>query len=333
MDNSENLFEIQNRLFEEIKKNIPQQYALVDVVSEVLNTSSDSAYRRIRCDKLLNIKETYTLCKHFGISFDLLTDVKSRNQFNCIYRPINLSTISDYHNYIVALSTNFGRLRTIDDSNILLSAADIPVFHLISQKELTLFKLYTWSHSVNNYEIRLDDFIKEIETSEIVSYHQKIVRDYELISSSEIWTENTINTTLRLISYYVDICKFPNKDLPLLLCEQVLNILNKLQKWAENSSKGEHKTPFQFYVSEMALENTYVLMRQSEQTSCLVKLFTINSLNVLDKEFCRETENWLNKLSQRSALLCGNSEKERIKFFNTQRQNVRFLMEKIQKAF
>ena len=230
MDNSENLFEIQNRLFEEIKKNLTQQYALVDVVSKVLNTSSDSAYRRIRCDKLLNIKETYTLCKHFGISFDLLMDVKSRNQFNCIYSPINLSMPNDYPNYMLALSKNLEKLKAAHDSSIIMSAMDIPIFHLISQKELTFFKLYTWSHSVYNYEGSVDDFMKEIETPEIVSCYQKIIKDYELIPSSEIWTENTISTTLRLISYYVDICGFLNKDLPLQLCEQILSILSKLQK-------------------------------------------------------------------------------------------------------
>jgi len=161
--------------------------------------------------------------------------------------------------------------------------------------------------------------MKEIETPELVNCFRKINDNYKLVPSTEIWTENTLGTTLSLINYYVDICSFSTKELPLLLCEQVLNILTRLQIWAENSTKGEHTIPFQLFFSELEVGNTYILMKHSNATNCLVKLFTINSLSVFDKEFYKETENWLNKLSQRSVILCGSSEKDRIKFFNSQR--------------
>jgi len=333
MDISKKKFDIQKRLFEEIQKSLPSQYALVDIVSDVLNISMDAAYRRMRYVKLLDIEEVSALCAHFQISFDRLMNVRNIHQFDCIYRPINFSMPGDYLNYVHALSKNIEQLKTADDSSLLMSATDIPVFHLISQNELTFFKLFTWAHSVYNYEGTFDDFLKEIEMPEISGCFQKISRDYEIVPSSEIWTEDTVNTTLRLISYYDEICMFPNLDFPVLLCEQVLNILEKLQQWAENSCKGKNSTPFQLYVSEMDPENSYLLMKQSGQTNCLIKLYTINSLNVLDQAFCRETEQWLTKLAKRSVPLCGNSEKERIKFFNAQKQKVRLLIGKIKDSF
>jgi len=333
MENAENNLGIQKKLFHEIQKNIPKHRTLVDIISEVLHIGSDAAYNRIRCDKLLNIEEASTLCKHFRIPFDLSTGAGSMSHFDCTYRPIDLSMPGEYLNYMFALSGNIEKLRAAGDSEMLMSATDIPVFHLLSQKELTLFKLYTWTHSIYDYKDSLEDFMREVETPELLNCYQKIKREYELTPSTEIWTANTINTTLMLINYYLDIYVFPNKDLPLLLCRQVLNILDKLEKWAENGSKGESKTPLQLFVSEMELENTYVLMRHSGRTNCLVKLFTINSLNISDAEFCRETERWLIKLAKRSIPLCGGSEKERIKFFNTQRERVRYLIEKISGSF
>jgi hypothetical protein len=59
---------IQKRLFEEIQKNLLSQYLLVDIVSDVLDIGKDSAYRRIRGEKQLNIDEAYKLCKHFHLS-------------------------------------------------------------------------------------------------------------------------------------------------------------------------------------------------------------------------------------------------------------------------
>ena len=333
MGKSEKNFAIQKRLFDEIQKNLSAKCALVDIVSEVLEIGSDSAYRRIRCDKLLNIKETYTLCKHFNISFDLLMDVRNIHQPDYVYHPLDVSKPNDYQSYVLYISKSLEKLRISDGSNILMSAVDIPVFHLIYHKELTFFKLYTWVHSVYNYEGSFDDFVNAIATPELDGYYQKIIKDFELTPSTEIWTENTINTTISLIKYYTDIRKFPDKKIPLLLCEQLLIILAKLQNWSETVRKGNNTTPFQLYLSEIEIENTFILLKQSGARSCAVKLFTINILNVFDKDFCLETEKYLTKLTQRSVLLCGSSEKERIRFFNAQQQKVRFLMDKIQKSY
>ena len=160
MKNSEKKIELQKILIDEIKKNLPANNILVNEISDVLEISTDSAYRRIRYEKLFNINEIYELCNHFKISFDKLLGIKDKNQLDCIYQPINLSVPNEYDRYMLELSNNVGKLRTSDDSNILMSANDIPIFHLTFHKELRFFKLYTWFHSVYNYEGCLDDFIK-----------------------------------------------------------------------------------------------------------------------------------------------------------------------------
>lgn len=333
MINVNNNLKIQTLLFEEIRKNISSEYLLVDVISDILGTGKDSAYRRIRGEKQLSIQETYILCKHFHISFDALMGNEIIPSSDYIYQSINGSVPDEYYHYIQTLLKSIQQVKNAADPSIQMSALDIPVFHLIAQKELTFFKLYTWTHSVYDYKSSLDDFMKIVETSHLTSCYHQISNTYELIPSAEIWTENTIMSTLNLIKYYVEIGCFSNRELPLLLCEQILCILDKLQKWTEKGEKGENATPFKFYISEMELENTYILMKHDGIINCVVKLFTINSLNVFDKDFCQETENWLNKLSERSAMLCGNMEKKRFKFFHNQRQKVRFLMEKIQDSF
>jgi hypothetical protein len=333
MKKSEKIIEMQRKLFEEIRQKSTSKFFLVDEISDELGISRFSAYRRINCDIVLNFEEIYTLCHKFQISLDKLMGLRDSNLFDCTYRTIDLTSPDAYLNYMLALLKNIESLKKSHDSNILMSATDIPVFHLVSHKELRFFKLYTWLHSVYNYKASLEEFLLRIETPEITGCYQKISSNYKMIPSSEIWTEDTINATLRLISYYIDISGFSNKDLPLLLCEQVLNILNKLQQWTESSMKGEGGASFQFFLSEMELENTYIIMKRSGSKKCIVKLFTINSLNVFDQEFCNETENWLLKLSQRAVLLCGNAEKERIKFFNAQRKKVHELMAKIHNAF
>ena len=65
----------------------------------------------------------------------------------------------------------------------------------------------------------------------------------------------------------------------------------------------------------------------------MVKLYMINGLSVSDEDFCKETENWLHNLIKRSTLISGASEKERHKFFETQKQKIENLIKKIQSGF
>ncbi|MDR2585322.1 MAG: hypothetical protein LBC84_03750 [Prevotellaceae bacterium] len=329
MENTENFLAVQEGLFEEIRQKLPQHQSLVSVISDMFGLGLDAAYKRIRGDKRLDLDEICALCKRYKVSFDQIMDVKYPHDFDCKYRPINSSVPIEYHDYINSLSENFKKLRHSKESSILLSATDIPVFHLLPHKELRFFKLFTFAHGVYNYKESWEKFISEMSTKEIEDKHKIISRDYELIPSTEIWTESTIDSTLKLIKYYHDISVFPDVELPMLLCEQVLSILNNLESWATKSQKNDCDTPFTLYLSEMEIGNTYILLKNPIGDNCIVKLFTINHLDISDKEFCKEAEDWLTKLSRRSLLLCGGSEKERIQFFNLQRRKVQSVIDSI----
>jgi hypothetical protein len=302
---------------------------LFNSVSLVLKTGKDATYRRICCQKVLDIEEVFILCQYFRISFDKLMDRSKSNHpyFDSIYRPV--SNPKEYLFYLLEVLRVVESQRNSQNPQIFISATDIPLFHLITQKHLVFFRLYTWAQSVYNYNKPFEEFLKEIETPDLIDCFKHIIDNYNLIPSSEIWENNTIDTTLKLIEYYFDIGSFSNKEIPMLLCQQVENIINKLQGWTEKSIKKDSVTPFHLYNSEMDLGNTYILLKESKSSICIVKLFTTNSLIVIEKEFCDEVENWLVKLAQRSVLLCGNAEKDRIKFFNIQKGKIESLVKKI----
>ena len=333
MDNSKKFLEVQRDFFGEIKKRVPANSSLVYAVSEALGLGLDGSYRRIRGSIVLNIKEIYTLCSRFGVSFDIMNSGAGMQQFDCVYSPVNSSVPEEYKEYILAVSQNFEKMRATEGSRIIQSAVDIPMFHLLSHNELRFFNLYTYANSVYGYKGKWDDFIKVMSTPEIMEYHQKISDDYHHIPSTEIWTENTLTPALQLINYYLGLYMFDNKDFPLLLCAQIMLIIDKIEQWVDLGCKGEPATPFQLYLSEMEPENAYTLFIAPESRNCIVKLFTINYLNVYDEAFCRETEDWLTKLTQRAVPLSGSSEKDRVRFFNAQRHKVHSLIQRIDAHF
>lgn len=161
--------------------------------------------------------------------------------------------------------------------------------------------------------------------------YEKITHNYRRISSTEIWTNDTIDVFLRLLVHHYEMGHFMHEESPLLLCEQLLELVNVLQEWTEKGRKGDPEASvFKLYVSNVDLENTFILMKKDGISRCIIKLFTINSLNITEERFCREVENWLNMSIQRATLISGASEKERYRFFNLLRQKIRFLIDRVQ---
>ncbi len=63
---------VQKELFFRIKGKLPPNISFVHEISESLEISYDSAYRRIRGVKELSISELFRLCNKYGISIDSL---------------------------------------------------------------------------------------------------------------------------------------------------------------------------------------------------------------------------------------------------------------------
>jgi hypothetical protein len=331
MDHSLKKADLQKLLFDEAGKRLPPRHSLVDVISDLLEISSDAAYRRIRCDKIMDIGEVALLCAHFGISLDALLNIPAVGSGGAyFYSPMNLDDIDNYYIYMQNIAAKLDGLRVAQNAEIVSSALDVPFFHFLPFKELTFFKLFAWTNSVYPTSEKFEAFASKVESKELLDCYKKIVTGYRSIPSKEIWTKDTTDAFMKLIGYHFEMGHFSDIETPLSLCDQFLDLLNTLENWTGDGNKGEvGYVPFQLYLSDVEMENSFNLLKEDDRTSCILKLFTINSLYVTDKQFCSETENWLTHLSRRATLISGSSERERHKFFNSQRQKVGFLIDTI----
>ena len=64
-------FAKQFQFVEKLKLATPTNQKLVDVLSDLLEVSNDSAYRRLRCETAISIDEYMKICEHFRIPLDI----------------------------------------------------------------------------------------------------------------------------------------------------------------------------------------------------------------------------------------------------------------------
>jgi hypothetical protein len=320
---------LQEQLFEQIRANLPEHYLLVDLVAEILSVSTDAAYRRIRGSKTLDIDEIVLLCSHFNLSFDRLFHIDT-NQLQCSYSPLELTDKQVYLKYVQKQCKNVSQLKSLPGSEIIFSATDIPFYHLLQFRELIFFKLYAWRQSAYCTQDSFATFLDSIVSDDLLECYRQTTESYRQVPSLEIWTQNTVAHTLKLIEYFYDTGHFTGRETPLLLCEQFMELINTIDGWTEQGIKNSKThTAFRLYLTDFFLESSLILLKHDLAMQCTLKLFTINSLNITDQAFCRETHQWLESLIRRSLLISGASEKDRYVFFNGQRQKIKFLMDRI----
>ena len=326
------VIEKQKYLFDVIKTKINSRIKLVDEIESVLNLSENAAYRRIRGEKELSFKELLTLCEKYNLSVDEILNFKSRQGALFHYAPVDFSDKKSYIAYIKNLLGTLNVYKSAKDIEMNISAQDIPFFYILDFPELMFFKLYAWNDTVTRAPISYSEFCGNLDKKTIIPIYKELATAWKYIPSIEIWTNQTIDTILRLIEYYYEIDAFENKESVLFLLHQLMEVMNIVKKNADSGFKAENmKTPFSLYLCNVDFENNFMLIKRGEKMSCTIRLFTVNSIVTDNKDLCVETAKWIDDLISKSFLISGTSYRERMRFFHSSKNKIEGLINKIEK--
>ena len=324
--------EAQKRLFEVIKSKIPDQYRLADVIEELLNVGTDAAYRRIRGETELSFSQLVKICEKFNLSMDEFLNYKSSQGALFSYGPVTLSDQNSFISNLNTLLERFTILKSSAEKEFCFSALDIPFYHFAKFPELVFFKQYVWNDTMSRKSVPYNEFYRDLEKDKIVSIFEKIHNTDMMIPSKEVWTNQTVDTILRLIEHYYEIGAFESKKTVALLLEQLSGLLDMIKQFADDGYKGgERKTPFNLYLCPVDLESTFMLIRSEKRMFCTVRLSTVNTISTDNEFICMRIQKWFDDLVSKSTQISSISVKERFRFFQASKNKIEELLEKIEK--
>ena len=330
---------LQTKLFERIKSLIPENLSIVDVLSELLEISSDSVYRRLRNETSLTIDEVSRICIRFNISFDELNTFDNASSVTFTFNP--LSTVNDYKSYLQSIHDDMVKIAAAGNSKIIWAAEDIPIFHHFKSPFLGAFKVYYWFHCIIDTEEHRDKkFNTKHIDDDIINLCRDIYNLYAKIPSIEIWTDLTIASLLVQVDYVWQSGLFENKSDALKICGLIEEQLDTIQKQADLTYKiGFHDNrvleegTFQLYHSDIEIGNNTIFVEMGNTKVLYLTHNTLNKIVTVNKEFCDSTQKWINNLRKKSTLISGVSEKQRFQFFNKMKTQLHQLKKKIEGDF
>ena len=324
--------EIQKLFFEIAKNRLSSNLRLADAVGDILQVSSDSAYRRIRGEKELSINELIKLCQYFNISVDSIINYQSDNIL-FRYTPLDMTDMNNYYTYMKKLKALFDEIANSKEKEIYFAALDIPVVHFMPFLELTLFKVYTWFQSINNIQLTYEQFTAKLDIPLLTNIYSSIDNASKQIPSTEIWTNNTLSPLLRLMDHYFDLNCFEKKETANLICGQLHQLIENIEKYAEQEVKKSKngEASFRMYLSPVDITNDFMITKRDGIRVTSIKLYTINGIFTSNELFGTEVEKWMKDTTSKSLRLSGASAKERYLFFQSLKNKVNNLREKFEK--
>lgn len=329
-----NIQELQIILFNKIKESLPPEALLANEIADSLNISPDSAYRRIRGEKKLILDEVFTLSNKYNISIDDL--FKTVTKGDTFLSKVFEAKITGFGEYYNNLCNNLCSLMKLRDIEMFYSAKDIPLFQHFNVPETAAFKVFFWSRTVLNLPGYADKkyHFGEFDKS-ILETGKRALQVYNKIPSSEIWNEETINSTLRQIEYYVASGVIEDKNEAYRTCDAFDELFAHICRQAEQGCKffpGQAPAfhdNYRLYNNEVLLGDNSILVTSSDLRTTFLPFNIFSYMVSSDAAFCDEVENYFRNTMKKSGLISKDSEKERNRFFNLMHQKVVGTKEKI----
>jgi len=319
--------DLQQGLFKTIKNRIGEN-PLAEEIAGILGISTDSAYRRLRGEKMITLEELQALCTHYQLSLDQLMNI----------HPTGITFQGQYldkHNfrfeeYLGSMLQNMNFINSHKEKTLYYLCKDLPIFHQYHIRDIAAFKWFIYLKTYFQFPgFEKKKFRFSDHPDELFAIEEKILGLYNLIPSVEIWNLENMNMFFRQIEFYRDSGVFESDSDVYRLYEAMEKLWQHLEKQASLGYKFKYLDPtqkpiseYKMYFNEVLLGDNNILVILDGVRVAYVSHTTINFMLTRDKGFTDNFYQHIQTQMKRSTLISEVSEKERNRFFRIIRDKI-----------
>lgn len=321
---------------EKLKEQIGEKHTLVDVITDILDISKDSAYRRMRGDSVLSFDETVKLANHHRVS---LSSVAGHTDNSAVFqRQSFIKNLDNYRDYMRSSLEQLKFVQSQRNHMLYYQAKDIPAFYHYALPKLAAFKIYVWLKSVYGIDkIDGQNYNLSMIPEDIIDLARQQWEIFSRINTTEIWSETTIRSIINQIEYYYEAGFFSSKEEALQICDEFKEMMKIIYKQALNGQKVHavnnevfSGASYSMYFHEILLMDNHILVEYGDHNIMyFIPYAGINYLSTADPNLTTDLSEYMDNQIKKAASIDNISEKERNKFFIRIKNKIDALREKI----
>lgn len=326
---------LQHLIFKSIREKIPPNLSFVHEIAELLNISYDSAYRRIRAEKELDLEELRLLVTHYEISLDaFLQGINGSILFNSVSVRDGMEGVQHWMRTV----GNFkGEILRSKNRCAYYCTRDIPVFQYLYSPDVLAFKYYFY----NKVQYKLPEYHETFFSFQLpFTYDAEMAKQMITLQNQvpkvEIWSCNTFNSTLDQVKYCYDSGFFKNgADARQLLCsfEQLCHHIQHQAEFGMSFIPGTEPAGdlhnYKIYFNDGCFTDNLALIKADNFKIGFIGYNGLNFLTTSNAAFCVYLESIFNDLMQSSDLISETSAKERNHIFSELYRRIDLLKESL----
>lgn len=314
-----------DNLMNAIREKIPQKSVLVNKLVDLLCIEKEAVYRRLRGEVAFTFSEIVTIVNDFGLSLDNMVGTVTAKS-----RPFQLKLVDflkpddiDYEMLeqyvdILAQAREDDKSELIDCTNIL------PMQLYMKYKYIMRFYLFKWLYQCG--ALGKTRRFEEIEvTDRFFSLQMSTVEESKYIRTSYYILDPLIfQYLLNDINYFASVNLIRQEDVKRLK-EELLKFLNEMETLATRGVFEETGNKVFFYISGVNFDTSYWCVQVKNYHISMIKTFMLSSVASLDEGTYDKLRKWLRALIRSSIMISVSGEKQRVAFFEAQRQLINSL--------
>jgi hypothetical protein len=320
-----------NYVFDTMRHILPDGQSLPKAVSQTLNLSTSTVYKKISGEAPLTVGELLTLTRQHAFSLDEYF-FSEKAQVNFQYHPATPTTLSAlrfYHWATRSLTEANNRLRNME---IYYAGAEMCPFHYAHFAELSAFDAITQQNGgMQIAEMHQSDFSLEQLAADphFSDARRRYIDAYQQIPSVEFFCNAFIDRTLHALLKARHAPYVQDPATLLLICDQIEQMLLHIENMAKAGCKYDpggtpqaESKAVTLYHNELRIVTTKILFRGADRSLFFFSLEHPNFALTIDQHFCEHTAHFFEKMQQQSHRISREGERYRARLFNRLRQSV-----------
>lgn len=311
----------QAKLIIAIQQLLPKETNIGIVLADVLNISSDAAYRRARGETAFSIFETETLCRHFNLSMDDLFSLR-KEHVSFLFQPSDAAGFS-VEGYLENVLASLERLKELKEVKLIVTVNNTPFFQLFQVPNLLRFKLYFWAKmhlKIESFQqIPYTDFQFSNKSNLLI---QKILKTYNSIPSIEIVDPELMRGLIREVNYYYHAQELGSVSNVFQLFDEFLKLITHFNSQAKHGCKfsidskpSNDDSSFEIYFNETLNAITSFYYSNDQACGLLFAHNYMNFLHTTDPNYVSDSKRILDNILLNSRKISVENTKERNHFF------------------
>lgn len=305
-----------------VQETIPQNTKLSAALADILQIEKEAVYRRLRMEVPFTFSEIATIAQSLGLSLDnIIGSIPKKS------RPLKMTLVDfvdpteiDYimmENFVILLR----QMRNLPNLEHGASCNVIPQVLFYKYDHLTRFYLFKCQYfsgtavNVKPYsEVQIQDRVRKNQLA-----HAEEMRSFS--QTNFIWDKLCIYYLIEDINHFKSVYLLTDEEVALIKNDLKL-LLAEMERMACNGCYEDTGRWVNFYISSVNFEAYYEYFEAQSNKLSMIKTFTLNGTASQEDRTFDKIKTWINSLKRVSTLISETGEKQRVIFFEKQRELV-----------